>query len=466
MQPTQSFTLSDQIYDLVQAVAATASLKEKEQLLAPYRNDLEVRRVLEYCYNPRKVYNLYQFSNIQYNPNGQLQFSPFVWDLLDQIAGSRKQRPEKEALIYGLLQQLTPKSQDLLLRILRKNLRAGISEGIINKVFSGLVPTFPYMRCSSATKRLINAYLEMNGYAFLQEKLDGLYIAVERYSAGQIRMITRQGNELPVEAFGVLQLELSRLKPNTQTHGEIVVYKRNKLLHRKDSNGILNRVANGGNFEADEKPVYVVWDQISLDEAARGESDFNYQYRYDRLVEQVGENSISQLRMVYTEKLNSLEEIMAAVGRLLKQKKEGGVVKNPSGMWIDGTSPDQCKVKPHFDVDLIVRAILPGKLGTRNEGKPGSLQCTTSDNLLSVDVAIKDFKMRDRITATPGEFVGRIMEVRANDIIETELLKNTLYLPRFVENTYRIDKHEADSLIRVHEQRHAVLNGKFELPER
>jgi len=105
-------------------------------------------------------------------------------------------------------------------------------------------------------------------------------------------------------------------------------------------------------------------------------------------------------------------------------------------------------------VDLECREIIPGKAGTKNEGRPGSLRCATRCDGLVVDVTIKNEKMRDEVEASPQSFVGKVFAVRANDVMKPSESNDlhSLYLPRLVEASYRHDKFIADSLQEVLDQ--------------
>lgn len=116
-------------------------------------------------------------------------------------------------------------------------------------------------------------------------------------------------------------------------------------------------------------------------------------------------------------------------------------------------------MKLEVDVDLVVKEILPGNEGTKNEGRAGRVRMETSDGLLVVNVAVKNEAMRDVMDESPEEFIGKIMVVRANSVMEPveDGQPYSLFLPRFVELCPREDKREADSLDRVRAQFEAAV---------
>ncbi|MEE2976492.1 MAG: DNA ligase, partial [Pseudomonadota bacterium] len=103
------------------------------------------------------------------------------------------------------------------------------------------------------------------------------------------------------------------------------------------------------------------------------------------------------------------------------------------------------------DMDLKIKAIVPGRAGTKNEGRAGSLTCETRCGQLRVDVAVKNESMRDHIDANPEEWLEQIVEVRANDLVLPSASNDlhSLFLPRMTEATFRKDKTVADDLARI-----------------
>ena len=94
--------------------------------------------------------------------------------------------------------------------------------------------------------------------------------------------------------------------------------------------------------------------------------------------------------------------------------------------------------------------IIPGRDGTKNEGRAGSIRCKSECGKLDVDVAVKNEALRDKIDEEPHDWYGRIITVRANGITKSVDYRNhSLFLPRMVEDCYRLDKTKADSLSEI-----------------
>ena len=173
------------------------------------------------------------------------------------------------------------------------------------------------------------------------------------------------------------------------------------------------------------------------------------------------------IEIIPTRVVKSLKEAYAHAAELMKQGMEGTVIKHPKAIWKDGTSKEQVKLKLEFEVDLEIEGIVEGRPGTKNEGRAGSFACRTSDGKLKVDVTVKNEALRDRVDANPDEFIGKIIPVTANDILEPSEsnILHSLFLPRMTEADYRLDKTTADSLERVIAAKEMAILGETIMKE-
>jgi len=449
---------SNAIFDLIEAVAATPGKNDKQAMIASALQDDDVQKALEYAYNPFKRFYISKYPGTIGAHVGR-EFDAGTWELLDDILSRKLTGQAAIDAVKGELTALSEQSAQLLWRIIKGDMRAGFSESTINKAVKGLIPEFPYMRCC-LPKDTDLAKFDWKLGVLSQEKADGMFTNVDHTDDGSVLLTTRQGTPIPLDAFAGLVREVQTLPRGYQMHGELLVLKGGVVAAREIGNGILNHVIAGGAFEADEAPVYVAWDSIPLTSVTKkGKCETKYLLRYAALRKGIEDIARAHLRIIPTRMVRSLEEAYVHYRELLADGKEGTVIKDPHAIWKDGTSKHQVKLKLEVDVDLKVTAIVPGREGTKNDGRPGSLRMTTSCGELVVDVTIKNEKLRDQIEAEPDTFIDRIWAVRANAIMNPSASSDvhSLFLPRMVEAGYRIDKVEADSLQRVKDQFEAAV---------
>ena len=453
---------SSEIFAAIEKVAATSSKTEKEALLREFIADEVFRKVLSYSYDPFKTYGIRKMP-IGKAHDGFRQFDDQTWQVLDDLIARKLTGNAAFNAVAAEIDQLDEKSADLFVRIIRKDLRAGFSESTCNKACKGLIPDFPYMRCSLPKDTDLAKWPFADG-VISQEKADGMFANVDHELSGLVAIRSRQGSEFPIEKFADLVAEVkTRLAPGHQQHGEIVVLRDGVVCKREDGNGVLNHVLNGGDFAPNEKPLYLVWDQIPLTAVVtKGKYAEPYLKRMTGIVHQLKDVPGSAIALIPTKVVRSLPEAYAHAGELMKLGKEGTVIKHPKATWKDGTSKEQIKIKLEFEVDLKIVGIVPGRAGTKNEGRAGSFACETCDGKLKVDVTVKNEALRDRVDANPDEFIGAIIAVTANDImLPSESSEfHSLFLPRMSEANYRKDKMLADSLERVFAQKEAAIFGE------
>ncbi|PLC44599.1 DNA ligase [Ralstonia pickettii] len=444
---------SREIFLLVAAIGACTGKNDKLSLVKGNIDDPEFVRVLKAALDPTVTYGVAKRPEV--STSGGDVFDSQTWDILERLRVRGLTGNAARDTIVAEMERLDAESAELFWRIVAKDLRAGFSAETVNKAKSGTIPDFPYMRCSLPKDAKFDKWDWSKG-AISQEKADAMFANVNHELDGQVAISSRQGSQFPIEAFAELADTVRRmLKPGTQTHGEIVVFRDGQPLARALSNGVMNRVLDGGAFEGTERPVFFAWDQIPLEAVVpKGKYAVPYKTRFTDLLRQLVQNDVdasSAVRGIPTRVVHSLNEAYVHSGQLMAQGKEGTVLKSPDATWKDGTSKEQIKLKLEAEVDLKVVAIVLGREGTKNEGRAGSLACESGCGRLQVDVTVKNEDMRDQVDANPDDWIGRIIEVRANDLVLPSASSDyySLFLPRMTEACYRKDKSEADDLTRI-----------------
>lgn len=452
---------SDRIFDQIERIADTSSSREKLAMLKEYIQNDDFRRVCFYAYHPHYVYGVRDVPERTVNLGiGQLTGADFA--MLDEMREGELTGNDALSAIETTLCDLSVKSAELFSRIIRKDLRCGISKKTINKAYPELLPEFSYMRCCLPKDAKFEDF-DWEGGCFSQEKADGMFVNMD-VSKVDINMYGREGNPFNMKKFLPLLYEVTkRLLPKTgegkaayQFHGELLVERDGEILPREIANGLINS-ANRGDYEfaENERVLYKIWDRVASSSIRMKHGHLPYRIRFLNLCKQLrdtlDEYHPQLIGIVPTRIVHSLDEAKAHFREMVSQGKEGTVLKDGDAIWKNGTSKQQVKFKIEFDCDLEIVGFVEGQKATRNEGRVGSVTCQSADGKLKVDVAVKGEAMRDAIDGDRSAWLGKIMTVKANNIMpptETNELYS-LFLPRFVETEYRQDKSEADSLERI-----------------
>ncbi len=447
---------STEIFTLIERIAATSAKSAKLALLGEHAGEEDLKRVLEATYSPLKTYGIAQRPLPPAPDRRGGRFEESTWSLLGQLERRELTGNAARAALAAEMTRLDGASAELLWRIVAKDLRAGFSANTTGKVFPGLLPEYPYMRCSLPKKSNFSKFDWARG-VFSQKKANGLFANVNLLDSGAVTLVSRSGSEFPVEAFAELAAFVAgRFERGFQHHGELLVVEDGRILPREIGNGILNAVLQGGQFGPGQAPLYEVWDRIPLSAVVRkGSYAVPYRERLEALDERLREADESDpVRLIDTRICNSLEDAYAHYTELVAAGEEGTILKSPALIWRDGTSKDAVKLKVEASCDLKIVAIVSGRPGTRTEGRAGSLACESECGKLRVDVTVKNETMRDAVDADPQSWIGRIVPVLFNEVMRPgpNNALHSLFLPRLEEAGYRVDKSIADDLERVLEQ--------------
>jgi DNA ligase-1 len=155
---------SDQVFDLIERVGSTSSTSAKVKLLKTNDNDT-LRAVLSAALHP---YVTYGITPTLWPTSGSDHFDERTWHLLKDLSVRSVTGNKAHDAVQREMERLTPVSAVLLYRVLCRDLRAGLGDGLVEKAFPGLLPSFsPMLAHKYDSKRL-------RFPAAVQVKLDGL----------------------------------------------------------------------------------------------------------------------------------------------------------------------------------------------------------------------------------------------------------------------------------------------------
>jgi DNA ligase-1 len=462
---------SDEIFDLIEQVAANSGKNVKIALLAAYEEDDHLMTVLKHAYHPLTTYGVRKMRAVTRHGTGHFT-AENTWLMLEKLASRRLSGTAALDAIEAEQTRLTPKSASLLHRIITKDMRAGFDAETVNKVWKGLVPDFPYMRCSLPKHVKLDEFFEHG--AISQVKADGTYANVDITADGEIRISTRQGNEYPLTALEPLLAEIRQyVRKGTQLHGELLLLRDGQIIDRADGNGVFTHIREGGDFAANERPLFLAWDQIPLEAAVpKGSYKKSYAHRLVGLCLQLlqgcaGLKSMNEvlkqpakgqyLGIVESRFVKNMDEAMAHYKANLARGLEGSVVKKYHAIWKDGTSREQIKLKLKVPVELRIEGFIEGN--GKYTGMLGAFKMRSECGALKVDVNARGDAQRAHVWANRDKFLDKVATVEGNAICAPSDSNpdHSLYLPVLVE--IRDDKSIADTLERIREQFEAAVSA-------
>lgn len=465
--------------NLIKDIRSTSSSNSKIELLKTIHSKPKdyqefVQNVFNLTYNPQVRFYLKPFKSDKFN----LQETSYenIFQLLEQLNKRIITGDDARIAYLSYVAQADNQAEiDLLNNILDKDLKAGFSASTINKVFKGLIPEVPYMRCS-----LLDAITDATPWmkeVISQEKMDGMFVNIDIDEDGNVELTSRAGSSFVDDsgAFtNIVELMSKVFDKGYQYHGELLMIdnENGTYLPREISNGLFNAIlknATKTTFDPEKYTVSVsLWDKIPFallaeDKPELSEHNAPYVNRLDSLNKNI--NVVNEyidmydidvyfdiIKTVDTRTYPNIVEAEKHFREMLSEGKEGTIVKLPSMLWRDGTSKNQVKLKNRFEIELEVKEFLKGT--GKNEQYFGSIRCESSDGLLSVNVPVSGFSDTEKkeISDNRDQYIGKILTVQANSIMysKKDNKQHSLFLP--VQGGFREDKTVADDMERIENQ--------------
>jgi ATP-dependent DNA ligase len=333
--------------------------------------------------------------------------------------------------VHRLLTCLEPDDREVLRRVLGRNLKCGVSEATVEKIWPDLKLTYPCMLVSP-----LDSKTKIKFPCVVQTKMDGM-----RFNAhvqnGHVAFKSRAGKELDLARLPI-EADFQKL-PDGVYDGELLVAN----CDRKTGNGILTKFQKGTGTPAAGRDIHaMVWDVIPVADFAKGSCSVGYIQRFRILSGALKAERPTSIILVQTWlDVSSIEEVQEIYKEQLSCGEEGVILKDPQGPWEDKRVKHQVKMKAELEADLRVTGFLAGS--GKYEGKIGSLLVESADGKVksAVGTGLDD----EERSCDPSEFLGKIVAIKYNALItDKKTGAKSLFLPVFVE--VRDDKTTADVL--------------------
>jgi len=355
--------------------------------------------------------------------------------------------------LHNLLSNLSYNDASVIKMIINRDLRINFGKKEYNKIASKehqcFLPT--YMRCDTYSNKTAK---NISFPAVVQLKADGTYREFN-VQDGIVTARSRSGEEYE---YPVIFEQMKDFEDGIYT-GELTV---RNITERSKGNGLIN---------SDNPPhddiVLELWDFISHAEynKARLKDKKNpcetiYADRWDKLLEIVHVNkSFNNVKLIPIQCVNNLSEALEQTSKWMSEGFEGAILKDWSGVFKDGTSKQQLKLKLEISVEMRCTGFQEGTKGTKREGKVGSIVFSNDEGTIQGRCSGFTDDELDYFTAHQSELIGKIMEVQFNDLTKAE--GNDYYAlshPRFIE--WRNDKNETDTLEKAFQLRQMAMELK------
>lgn len=423
------------VLSILKRLEATSSRLEKEDILGEHADDPVLKEAFRLALDPLVNFYIKKVPEPGPTPDEERWGLSEAFDSLKKLFVTREVRGgAATSTLARLLAVLSKDDQEVLRRVIGRNLKCGVSESTVEKIWPDLTLSYPCMLVSP-----MNEKTKIKFPCIAQTKMDGM-----RFNAivenGTVQYRSRAGKEL--DLFGVLDADVMSLTAETEyvLDGELLMVGADgRPMDRKTGNGLLTKFQKGTGTAALAQQVRaVVWDIIPLFCFRKGVcSGVGYRDRLNMLTTE----KLTRASIVTTHVVKSMEEAQALYQQKLLEGEEGLVLKDPAGPWENKRAKHQVKMKAELEADLYCAGVTAGT--GKYQGKIGALECHSKDGAVVVCVGTG---LNDEERAMGAEaFVGKIVSVKYNALItDKKTGQKSLFLPVFVE--VREDKTQPDSL--------------------
>ena len=340
------------VVEIINDLRGTTKSTEKTAILKENKDNELLQKVLFYTLDSFKKYKI---SEKTFETYGCLQSSySDIFTLLDVLSANNINDNLKNEAV-GFVNSADEKLQDLFKCMLIKDLRIGIAEKGINKVFKDLIPTFACMLSESIFKN--NNMQRVQGKEFIiTQKLDGNRILGVKAN-GKTTFYTRQGKE--IDGLVELEEDFKLFPDNMVLDGEILLENKNNL----NSDELFRETMKECRKKGTKHGLYFnAFDLVTLDGFGKGIDTTPCAQRKENLHNLIETNNfthIVEVPILY--KGRDLDKIDEYLQLAISKGQEGCMVNLCEAPYEGKRVKTQLKVKAMNEIDLRVVGVFEGE---------------------------------------------------------------------------------------------------------
>lgn len=437
--------------DLTKELQATSSRNEKEALLLKYKEDLEVKRILNFLYNPYIITGISKKKAEKFKGKRKLnnfQFKDLFGDtyensytnitkMLEYFKNNNTGKDENLIELDNYAQINEPYG-DLIYSIITKDLKLGVQPATLNKVYGkGFIPTFD---CMLAEKYFDapDRYVPEGTEFYLEQKFDGVRCLLINKESGP-ELFSRQGQRF--EGVVELEQEARSLPTGFVYDGEILLENVNNLKSKDLYRATMKVIGSDAKFK--DGLIFNCFDVIPLEDFKQGYCEMPFRDRRKLLESCFTDNLNKHLVLVKTlYKGQNKSQIEYWLNEVTGKDGEGVMIKLANAPYESKRSKGMLKVKKFQSCDVRVISLQEGT--GINLGKLGAvtINFTGPDGkTYTCDVGTGFSKEeREYYWQHKEELLGKIIEIGYFEITSNQQGTYSLRFPTF--KWVRNDKSE------------------------
>lgn len=426
-------TIREQIgkaFNLLEEIGHVTSTTTKQQILAQGENNFVLKSILVLAYSPFLQYNIKKIpctsANCQSRNVHEQTYVEFL-KLLNRLV--ERTITGKAAMDYyeAFLASCCEDEYKWYTRVVNKDLRIGLADKGINKVFKNLIPTYEVLLAEKIPADCLNldtpkALKMLPRHIVTQYKIDGYRLNIHVDTAGGVQITTRNGKV--VSGYTDLEKEAhDKLPWGFVYDGEVVAPELFAWIESNIQNGgvsAANRdlfseaVSHAFSKETNKQGVFNLFDMIPIKEWVEQRPTEPLSARTSRILREVKPLDLKHIRVVPTSRVYDrdnpadMKEIVETFHYYLSIGWEGLMIKNWDAIYEFKRSKNLLKMKLMDSLDLPVVDIFEGT--GKYTGMMGGVYVDYKGYKVGVGSGWSD-EQRLRFWKYPNEILGKTLEI-------------------------------------------------------
>lgn len=414
-----------QAFDILERISQTSGANKKKEILSEGLDNDPLKEMLYQTYNNFIIFGIKKIPKI--NPvdesDIELNFQSFK-QLLQDLAARKLTGNKAKDAVHVFFSCCNATEQKWYAKIIKRDLKIGVTEKTINKVFDNYIPIFECQLAETyKEKKVPDEYV-------IDIKLDG-YRGLAFAYPDRTEFRTRNGKEL--EGYDLILEDIEQKLPIGYVYdGEIMA-----------PSGQFNDVQKMAFKKAKSKEgIFHIFDMVPISEWESNNFTEELLVRRERLKNTM-ENCESELiKMMpmygpFKKSPESWEKVLKLYDKALDEGHEGLMMKDTKAKYKMGKSYNIMKIKPYETIDLRVVGVEEGKEGSQFEGSLGALVVEYKGNTVRVGSGYSH-ELRAELWASKEAQTDRIIEIEYKGETTNKSGKHSLREPRF--KRFRNDK--------------------------
>lgn len=399
------------VIEILEDLETTSGSNAKKDILSRRKDNELLKRVFVAAQDPYTVYyvNKFKMPKPASGKGDDACIANFLNVVLPPLASRKLTGNEAKAWVENAFANMDERQQKWCQRIILKNMRCGVQESTLNKVWPGIVKSFSVALAETLKSGFTRGegikILEPVNYPVrVEPKLDGLRCIAVKHN-GVVTFYTRNGTVL--ETLPKIKAALE-----SASYDDVVL---DGEAMGKDWNESASVLMAKKTQRDDSNIVYNVFDAMVIGDWIDQENKATYADRC-ALVETVVASMKpgAPVRQVPAQTARNEQELKAFFAQCMNDGFEGVMLKRMDTPYRFKRSDNILKLKPVTTYEGVVVAHYEGRRGTSREGLFGGFEVVLPNGVITrLGGGFNDALRAEVQLEGPDSYIGRVVELEA-----------------------------------------------------